>query len=240
MIRAATIDTVNFLLLPRGPAAWASRLIIWCALSNALFVIMKALTGSSIDIRQDSIVMSLTAAPFFVMALILARRWENTRSDLAKISSTDTLTGIMNRRAFFDAIEKSEDGALLLIDVDNFKAVNDRYGHTAGDAVLVALVDHLWRNLRSTDLLGRIGGEEFGVFLFGADSLQIDIIGERISSGFVFYDKTVPSPIKVTVSIGTAFSGMSTSVMELYARRDEALYQAKRSGRAKLNFWQPP
>ena len=145
----------------------------------------------------------------------------------------------MNRRAFFDAIENSEDGALLLIDIDNFKAVNDRYGHTVGDTVLVALVDHLWRNLRSTDVLGRIGGEEFGVFLFGADSLQIDIIGERISSGFVFYDKTVPSPIKVTVSIGTAFSGMSTSVMELYARSDEALYQAKRSGRAKLNFWQP-
>ena len=183
MIRAATIDTINFLLLPRGPAAWASRLIIWCALSNALFVLMKTLTKSSIDIGQDSIVISLTAAPFFVMALILARRWENTRSDLTQISSTDALTGLMNRRAFFDAIENSEDGALLLIDIDNFKAVNDRYGHTVGDAVLVALVDHLWRNLRSTDLLGRIGGEEFGVFLFGADSLQIDIIGERISSG---------------------------------------------------------
>ena len=236
----AIIDVLNALLLPRSRAAWVALLIFWCSLSSALFLSLKFSSGLLIDFRKDTFVLSLVTAPLFSAVMLLAQHWEKTRTRLIQIASTDALTGLMNRRAFFDAVESSEDGAFLLIDVDRFKNINDQYGHSVGDAILVALADHLWRNLRSSDLRGRIGGEEFGVFLFGTDSLQLDTIGARICSGFVFYDDSVPTPIKVTVSIGASYSAMSPNILELYKRCDEALYQAKNSGRGKMNFWHPP
>lgn len=183
--------------------------------------------------------MTLTAGPLFGFAMSLARRQNLDLKRMTRIAHTDKLTGLWNRRAFFSHIDAAEDGALLIIDIDHFKAVNDRYGHAAGDAVLVAMADHLKRNVRANDLIGRVGGEEFALYLFGADSLEIDTIGARICEGFILYNEDVPSPIKVTMSIGAAYSAMSGSITDLYKNADEALYAAKRSGRARLNFWQP-
>ena len=171
--------------------------------------------------------------------MLLVRVQDAGLAKMTRIAMTDSMTGLKNRRAFFEAVEASAEGALLVIDIDHFKAVNDRYGHTAGDAVIVAMTDHLKRNIRSSDLLGRIGGEEFALYLFGADSQQIDAIGARICQGFVLYNDQVPAPIKVTMSIGAAYSAMSKDPSELYKNADEALYAAKRSGRGRLNFWQP-
>ena len=239
MKSTAALNVFSSLVLPGSVITWVLLLMFWCLFSSTWFILTKSTIGYFFGIRHDFIVISVAAAPCIAAAMALSQHRYNTQTELAKIATTDTLTGLMNRRAFFEAVQKSDEGAMLLIDIDHFKAVNDRYGHTAGDAVLVAMADHLRRNIRSNDLLCRVGGEEFGAYLFGADSLEVDTIGARICRGFILYNEVVPSPIKVTMSIGTAYSAMSPSIAELYRRADEALYQAKRSGRAKLNFWQP-
>lgn len=239
MTRAVLMERLNELLLPNGALAWVARLLLWCGAAFLIHVLVKLVLGQSTDFAWDLIVMTLTGAPLFGLAMALTQRRDLDMKRMTQIAHTDKLTGMWNRRAFFKHVIEAGDGALLIIDIDHFKAVNDRYGHTAGDAVLVAMADHLKRNTRADDLLGRIGGEEFGLYLFGADSLEIDTIGARICGGFVLYNDEVRSPIKVTMSIGAAYSAMSDDITDLYKNADEALYAAKRSGRARLNFWQP-
>lgn len=227
------------LLVPSGLLAWTARLMLWCSAYFLIQTLVKFILGQPIHFGWDIIVVALSGAPLFLLAMALARNQNTDLQNMTRIAKTDKLTGLMNRRAFFEVVDASGDGALLVLDIDHFKQVNDRYGHVAGDAVLVAMADHLRRNIRSGDLLGRIGGEEFGLFLFGADSLEVDSIGKRLCEGFVLYNDKVPAPIKVTMSIGAAYSAMSDDTEALYKNADEALYAAKRSGRARLTFWQP-
>ena len=163
--------------------------------------------------------------------------------------SCDHLTGLANRRALFDAAELELQRwrraprplAVLLIDADHFKAVNDRYGHAAGDAVLRHLAGSLSATFRTLDMVARLGGEEFVVLLPGAtaDSAQASalrlcqsIAGETVTIGGV--------PIRYTVSVGLAM--MDTDVISvdvLIARADRAMYAAKAQGRNRVVCWQP-
>ena len=239
VLKNVILERLTILFVARGPLEWTARLLLWCCVSFLLHVLVKLAFAHDVDLAWDFILVTTTALPLYGIAMGLVRLQVGSLADMTRIALTDELTGLMNRRAFFEAVEGSEQGALLIIDIDHFKLVNDRYGHAAGDAVLRAMGDHLRRNIRTTDLLGRIGGEEFALYLFGADSLEVDAIGARICNGFVFYNHEVPSPIRVTMSIGAAYAAMSEGLTELYRNADEALYAAKRSGRARLNFWQP-
>ena len=239
MITEFFIKHLLVLFVARSPLEWLSRLFLWCGVSFSLFTVVKLAYGFPVNPAWDFVLVTTTALPLYGIAMLLIHFQDGFLDRMTRIAMTDNLTGLMNRRAFFDAVEAAEDGALLIIDIDHFKDVNDRHGHAVGDAVLKAMTDHLKRNIRATDLLGRVGGEEFGVFLFGADSLEVDTIGARLSRGFILYNEEVKSPVKVTMSIGAAYSLMSGSLAELYKNADEALYAAKRSGRARLNFWQP-
>ncbi len=239
MMPPVLFERLKELLLPSGPSAWVARLLFWCCLAFLVHVGVKLAVGRPVELAWDLIVISLTIAPLFALAMMQAQNQDEDFWRIHRIAHTDNLTGLMNRRAFFDTVRLADDGALLMIDIDHFKAVNDRYGHAAGDAVLVAMADHLRRNLRSGDLLGRVGGEEFAAYLIGADSLEIDAIGARICKGFTLYNNDVPAPIKVTMSVGAAYSAMCDGTANLYKNADEALYAAKHSGRARLNFWQP-
>ena len=227
------------LLLPSGPLAWSARLSIWCGMAYFIHMGAKLALARPLDPAWDLILVSATAAPLFALATMQAQSQDNSLKHMTRIAHLDNLTGLMNRRAFFYAVKDAGEGALLMIDIDHFKSINDRYGHAVGDAILGVMADHLRRNLRSGDLLGRVGGEEFAAYIFGADSSEIDAIGERICKGFVLYNKDVPAPVKVTMSAGAAYAAMSEGTAHLYKNADEALYAAKRSGRARLTFWQP-
>ena len=239
VFKEVIIERLTALFIARSPLEWSSRLFLWCCVSFICFVLVKRAFGFPVDLAWEFILVATTAMPLYGIAMLMILLQARSLTSMTRMALTDTLTGLRNRRAFFDAVNDAGEGALLIIDIDHFKQVNDRYGHSAGDAVLVAMADHLRRNIRSTDLLGRIGGEEFGIYLFGADSLEVDTIGARICNGFVFYNQEVPSPIRVTMSIGAAYAAMASGITELYQNADEALYGAKRSGRARLNFWQP-
>src|SRR5690606_14811718 len=126
---------------------------------------------------------------------------------------TDPLTGIANRRAFLESASRSlkqrsrspQPVSALLFDLDQFKSINDRFGHAAGDRVLRAFTDIAVTELRSTDLLGRLGGEEFGAVLFGAEAASAAATAERIRSAFeANYAREGNAAKNISVSVGVA------------------------------------
>jgi two-component system cell cycle response regulator len=159
-------------------------------------------------------------------------------------ATTDPLTGIMNRRALLAALDveqsRSERNgypmALLLLDVDHFKTVNDQHGHAMGDQVLSALGRLLATEVRKTDFVGRWGGEEFVAVLSGADEEGARSGAERIRRAVegleLFDDKG--GPVSVRVSIGIACLEVNDTAEILIDRADHAMYQAKSTGRNRV------
>ena len=150
----------------------------------------------------------------------------------------DYLTGLSNRRRFRNALVQEVERwrrydvpcALLLLDVDNLKKINDSFGHPAGDLVICHVAGALMQHLRDNDTAARLGGEEFALLLAGADSAKALIVAERLR-------RTVASELveevgTVTVSLGVAACpAHAASERELYAASDAALYRAKRDGK---------
>jgi two-component system, cell cycle response regulator len=160
---------------------------------------------------------------------------------LKRLAATDALTGALNRRAFLEraaaelarANRAARSVALLALDIDFFKAVNDRYGHPGGDAVLKAFAATLKRETRSSDIVARLGGEEFAVLLPETGGELAFKIAERIRLAVAARAAEFgEAAISVTVSIGLAQTSPTIATMDaLIAAADAALYEAKRSGR---------
>jgi diguanylate cyclase (GGDEF)-like protein/PAS domain S-box-containing protein len=176
-----------------------------------------------------------------------ARALEAANRQLRDLAILDALTGAFNRRHFNDVClaalagaQRGQAVALCMLDVDHFKAYNDRYGHQAGDAVLKALAETLRDRLkRSTDALFRLGGEEFGV-IFSATSAEAaqHFVGQLSAAlhALALPHESTPQGI-VTASFGLAWWAAPTSSLTpetMYAAADEALYEAKRSGRDRI------
>jgi diguanylate cyclase (GGDEF)-like protein len=147
------------------------------------------------------------------------------------------MTGMLNRETFFAALDgsrrKADRGALLIIDADHFKTINDNYGHLTGDDALLLIAAAIERGVRGGDVLGRIGGEEFAAFLVGATEPEARRVAERIRREVELVrfrpvdERTVP----LTVSIGGITCGESATVSELRRAADRRLYEAKHRGR---------
>lgn len=164
--------------------------------------------------------------------------------DLRRLATTDGLTGILNRSAFLTAGQREIEWVrpidqvvvLLMVDVDHFKAINDRYGHAGGDLALQHLVATLRSGLREGDLLGRLGGEEFAIVLHTISSEIAEGVAERLRSRveaerLTFNDRV----IEMTISVGFAVrQPTDRSIDQLVARADAALYHAKHSGRNRV------
>jgi two-component system, cell cycle response regulator len=163
------------------------------------------------------------------------------------LAVTDELTGLYNRR-YFDrhlalmlgkAQEQQRDMALMLIDMDYFKSVNDTHGHAVGDAVLREFSDRLRRNIRGVDLACRFGGEEFVVLMPDTDYGQAQLVAERVRSAVAErgFDTAAGRALTVTVSVGVALNdGAGDTPDDLLKRTDIALYRAKREGRNRVVF----
>jgi two-component system, cell cycle response regulator len=163
------------------------------------------------------------------------------------LAVTDELTGLYNRR-YFDrhfsvmlgkAQEQGRDMALMILDIDHFKSVNDGYGHDAGDLVLREFSARIKRNIRGVDLACRLGGEEFVVLMPDTDKSQAEAVAERVRQAIAERGFEVGSArsLSVTVSAGVALieSAIDTAEM-LLKRADVALYRAKREGRNRVIF----
>lgn len=183
-----------------------------------------------------SLVINLVTAVLFGSFVERERNMLEAELHLRQLANTDQLTGLHNRRtliATFDTRVRMMHGqALLLIDVDNFKSVNDAHGHAAGDEVLRHIARHLQAVVRAGDIICRIGGEEFAV-LISADSWdEASAAGERLRSEVERHRVRLGQlALQVTVSIGIAWWQGKTTVEEQLSAADEALYRAKRGGR---------
>jgi diguanylate cyclase (GGDEF)-like protein/PAS domain S-box-containing protein len=172
---------------------------------------------------------------------------KKAKVEAESLASTDYLTGIMNRRAFMLRFAEELNRArrekyfvsLILIDIDFFKAINDTYGHFAGDTILQQFANALSANIRPYDFLGRHGGEEFIVCLPNTDREQAVIVAERMRravEALTIQVDTIDEKIKLTASFGVAspISGFEESIDSLIMQADSAMYKAKSTGRNRV------
>ena len=156
---------------------------------------------------------------------------------LEEKASRDNMTGMLNRESFFAALDRSrrkaDRGALLIIDADHFKKINDNFGHLTGDAALLEIASAIARAIRVGDIFGRIGGEEFGAFLAGASDKEAMRVAERIRREveLIRFRPADERVVPLTVSIGGTPCGFDANVSDLMRAADKRLYEAKSRGR---------
>ncbi|MGQ0803772.1 MAG: diguanylate cyclase domain-containing protein [Actinomycetota bacterium] len=159
----------------------------------------------------------------------LILRWTRQVRLLNEAAHRDVLTGLANRKAFFDALNRGGSGAVLYCDLDRFKPVNDEHGHRAGDELLRAVARRIERCVRSGDLVARLGGDEFAVLCAGATAEQAADLAERIRVAVEQPFQVVVARAQVGISIGLAHTDrrLGDAVLE---SADRALYRAKAEG----------
>jgi len=199
---------------------------------------------------NNLIIPLLLAPPFFLYLLGKLRQLAIANAKLLAVATTDGLTSCLTRTAFATLVDAylervseqqlAASGALLVMDVDHFKSVNDRFGHDAGDEALKLIVSSVTSTLRQdVDLVGRMGGEEFGVFLPGLSPQRMLAVAERIRTA-VKEAHFCPTGTRcdLSVSIGAVAFDRTASFSELFKVADSRLYHAKRNGRDRVEFEQ--
>jgi diguanylate cyclase (GGDEF)-like protein len=190
--------------------------------------------------------LSLAISAGILGGLLVQRR--NNRRILA-LSHRDALSGLYNRRYTFEYMARViphisvEDGGLsvILLDIDNFKAINDSYGHPVGDAVIKRVAAIGAQSLRNRDIMGRIGGEEFLCVLPRATAEQSMQVAQRLLKAISDENFTAPNGagFSTSISIGIAnYEPSINSADQLYSRADEALYQSKAAGKGRITAYQ--
>jgi diguanylate cyclase len=235
-----------------SPTGWG-RVILWTVLGTigciavALFIDQFNFPTLSPDqlarsITTDIVVPILLAVPILFFLLSKLRELAVAHEQLRRHAATDPLTDLLNRGAFTSEVEEeladarfAHDGArgsLLVIDADNFKRINDTYGHEHGDAALQVISRAIRSVLRPADRVGRIGGEEFAVFLPGTSLIVAEAVAERLRLA-VFTADFRPGDRRhqLTVSVGGAVYDRYLPFAELFRLADQQLYAAKQNGR---------
>lgn len=163
---------------------------------------------------------------------------------LHRLATYDGLTSCLNYQSFqatlVNEVERTERYgrplSVVIADLDGFKAINDRYGHAAGDSALMSIASALLSGVRTADLVGRIGGDEFAILLPETLMLEARQLVERLQVAI----ESVATPEQLTLSFGlSTWNGPHDSPSELLRRADAALYQAKQHGRNCLMVWAP-
>ncbi|SEI18036.1 GGDEF domain-containing protein [Pseudomonas asplenii] len=246
----------SFLLRPHGKSLSVGAVQLrYVLLIHGLFYLVKALStvipGTLIDLaafRGEIIQVSLVEGTMAIMLIALSmtgtERYRREKR-IARLAARDPLTALYNRRAFevraprlLEEVSSARPGAFLLIDVDNFKLINDLYGHTAGDRLLVALSEMIRSLLPDGALAARFGGDEFVILLGHASAQQIVSLGSSLRDQFRRVAcEAFATPEAVTLSIGAnLFDQPPTSLAALIEHSDAALYESKRGGRDSIRL----
>lgn len=199
------------------------------------------------SIMVDVLLPASLAIPMLSFLMTKLRELAIAKHDLTILASTDSLTQVLNRGAFtlvvdsyldkVRAAELNNEGALLVVDVDHFKTINDRFGHASGDVALKLIAQSIKASVREIDLVGRIGGEEFGVFLPGSNKTGAATIAERIRASIAAVDfRPRGNPETLSVSVGGANFVRAVAFEKLFHDADERLYAAKAQGRNQVQM----
>jgi diguanylate cyclase (GGDEF)-like protein len=235
-----------FYLIPIYAAAWyvgATAGVTIAALSFALMVMLDAGFESSAVARilRDS--GSISTLLFFVLSALVTTRLRIAFQREHDLSSHDSLTGVFNRREFFHlaeverlrAIRYARAITLVFMDLDDFKAVNDRFGHAAGDALLLTVAKTLKECVRGTDLVARLGGDEFILLMEETDAEAARRIVLKLREGLA--EQLAQTSCPVTASMGViTFVTPPASVDEMVQAADDLMYTAKHTGGDRAIF----
>ncbi|UIY43390.1 GGDEF domain-containing protein [Methylobacterium radiotolerans] len=178
----------------------------------------------------------ITLAVVVMIAVPVSRSIAIAHLMLFQSARTDYLTGLANRRALFDEADSPKTVALIIADIDRFKAINDVYGHLIGDTVLKAVAVLMQDYLQQYGLVGRLGGEEFALICTENASSKLERQLEAFREAVQRYPIIAGDEltVSVTISIGVARRDTNQSFQELYAEADRALYIAKNAGRNRV------
>jgi len=263
LIAAQVVQSAMLLLHPheemrviRTPSVFLGFLLLAFSMMNVIRAIVIAL-GISSHARAFYGIEVGTLALYLATALGIAFSffWMTTTmlsAGLEQIASTDPLTRLYNRRVFILWCEKElarsertgSPFALMMIDIDHFKRINDNYGHVTGDRALCMVVERMQQAIRGIDVLARWGGEEFAVLLPNADSEQAMVVAERVRANVArilmpahrLAEEVTDPTIRMTVSLGVAsYGGPKDSVTAMLRRADASLYKSKSSGRNRVS-----
>ncbi|CAN7426204.1 GGDEF domain-containing protein [Rhizobium sp. LjRoot258] len=220
---AVTLSSVVILLL-LPPLDWMGVLPVPLADGVVYGVVLSWLIGGTV-----SSVLSLVAGHAMHQLSV-------SRAEFEQLSRTDVLSGLLNRRAFTEALEQADgDACLAIFDVDRFKAINDRFGHACGDAVIVAVSAILAAAFDGRSVAARLGGEEFGAIVVGGSQEQrierVQSVCARLAGQPIAADNCV---VAITVSAGIADLGGGRGKAGAYSAADKALYLAKALGRNRV------
>jgi len=223
--------------------------VVALAVVAEVFYSIIAATGvvvSTSRVAMTGVALGL-AGGIAVMAAINRSAQDRDRRRLTarlhKLATRDGLTGCLTYQAFQDALEAEAARArrhrrpfsVVMVDLDSFKDINDAHGHDVGDATLRGVVQALLAAARTTDVVGRLGGDELAVLLPETDAAQAPLVAER----FQWHARSAKTPVAVTVSFGTAtWSDDFESPAEVIRHADQALYSAKNAGRDRLVVWE--
>ncbi|MGE1176843.1 GGDEF domain-containing protein [Pseudomonas sp. BW7P1] len=256
LLVAALMLRASLLLRPHGRSLSIGAVQLrYVLLLHGVFYFAKAITavvpGTLIDLtafRGTIIQISLVEGAMAIMLIALSmtgtERYRREKQ-IAELAARDPLTALYNRRALevraprlFDQVSSDRPGALLLIDIDNFKLINDLYGHTAGDRLLISLSEMIRSQLPQGALAARLGGDEFVMLLGDAAHEQIMLLGSGLREQFqALTSETYSTPQAVTLSIGAkVFDQPPASLAALIEQGDSALYESKRGGRNRIRL----
>jgi diguanylate cyclase (GGDEF)-like protein len=257
LIIAASTGAMAYILLRPGDGHTLLRRLIGS--NDILFFIAmswRAYTGvvdTNMVVMTPGIVQSVTYLAGFMLTIVngfgfLLLCKEKDDEQMARLATIDSLTGLVNRRAFFERTESARllaarlrsPIALMMIDIDHFKRLNDRFGHATGDEALCLFASTAQRILRDHDIMGRLGGEEFALVLPATDiegALQAaDRLRDAVSAAVM---PTSGNPYTMTISIGVVVIDPNEHINAALARADHALYAAKSGGRDRVVVGEP-
>ena len=244
---------IPYVALPLlGLLARSSILIVAAAaLGTVLVGVGMWLSPPGVDFDVVLQNRGMSAALIWITAAFALRHLfigHNLQQRLRDLAATDPLTGLYNRRHVFENLEKElkryeryrECFAVILIDADYFKQINDNYGHAVGDATLRFIADTCATSVRETDIVGRFGGEEFIILLPHTTGDEAMIVAERIRLAVHDAEKRGDAA-KVTLSLGVAEAGPDNATFDAILKAaDDALYSAKRDGRDRVGILARP
>ncbi len=219
---------------------WATALVLAASIAVVVF-------GALLEDEGESVQAMLVNRGMTIVVLVgiafLLHRVTASEATLFRIATTDPLTGIFNRRHFMGMLAREQQRAeryktgfaVLMLDIDHFKRINDTYGHPVGDLAIKAMAAAAGRCLRPTDIIGRFGGEEFVVMLPHTDEAGAVIAAERIREEVAKIVVAAESnEVRFTVSIGAALYAPKCTIDQVLECADKALYAAKAGGRNQV------
>jgi diguanylate cyclase (GGDEF)-like protein len=236
----------GFYLVPILLVTWFTKrwigfiLSILAALTWLIVDLTSGVTYSMPDIPYWNTIKRLSS--FFILTIIVSVV-KNTLTQEKEISRIDFLTGIRNRRYFIELVNMEIDRArryehpftVVCLDLDNFKMVNDCFGHTTGDIVLRLVARTIRENIRVTDTVARLGGDEFGILMPETGRNVAEVVMQRVQKVNLDYMRRYGWPVTLSIGVVTFISPPST-VDEILRISDQLLYNAKNSGKNSIKY----